>query len=224
MPNHPGRRHAPAGKEAVTWRNLHRDAGRQAYTLIELLVVIAIIAVLIGLLLPAVQKVREAAAHAHCRNNLKQIGLAFHNHHTEYGFFPTGGWEWYTPPTYGGNTPLIGDRQQAGWGFQILPFVRGSNAWRGGPLVAIAALNPVFFCPTRRAPATITYLDEYQPPLTGGNITHALCDYAASDLEGTGVVRQYLPVRIGEITDGTSSTLMVGDRRLNVAYLGGKTG
>jgi prepilin-type N-terminal cleavage/methylation domain-containing protein/prepilin-type processing-associated H-X9-DG protein len=209
---------------------IHRVSARHGFTLIELLVVIAIIGTLIGLLLPAVQKVREAASRVRCANNLKQMGLAFHNHHDTLGYFPTGGWYSYTPPTYANGVPLVGGPQQAGWGFQILPYVEADNTWRGGnattdvqrDLVAIGTTNPLFFCPSRRTPQTVTYGDNYIPLLTGGKITHALCDYAASNKEGTGAVQQFIPVRIGDITDGTTNTLLIGEKRMNRALLGRK--
>jgi hypothetical protein len=87
-------------------------------------------------------------------------------------------------------------------------------------VVAIATPNQVFFCPSRRLPQTVTFLDSYSPPLTSGQLTHALGDYAASNLEGTGVVRRLEPVRFAEILDGTSNTLLVAEKRLNLAFLG----
>jgi prepilin-type N-terminal cleavage/methylation domain-containing protein/prepilin-type processing-associated H-X9-DG protein len=191
------------------------------FTLIELLVVIAILAVLIAVLVPAVQKVRASAARAQCQNNLKQIGLAFHNHHNQFNYFPTGGWDWFCPPTYVNGQPAVGAQQQASWAFQILPYLDAENTWRAGPLIAIATPQPLYFCPLRRGPQTVTYQDEYTPPLTNnGMVTHALGDYAASNWEGTGVVQRYKPNRISDITDGTASTLLVSEKRLNLANLG----
>jgi prepilin-type N-terminal cleavage/methylation domain-containing protein len=193
---------------------------RPGFTLIELLVVCAIAAVLLGLLIPAVQKVRAAADRSRCANNLRQIALACHGHHTALGFFPSGGWDWWTPPNYVGGRPLTGAQQQAGWAFQVLPYLEGDNAQSAGPVAAVAALIPVYFCPARRAPQAVTFDDEYSPPLTGGPLAHGLCDYAAANLEGTGVVRQYRPNRIADVTDGTSNTLLVAEKRLNRAALG----
>jgi prepilin-type processing-associated H-X9-DG protein len=108
--------------------------------------------------------------------------------------------------------------------------LEADTTWRGGQatndtdraLVAIGATNKVFFCSSRRGPQTVTYKDNYQPPLTRGLIIHALCDYAASNKEGIGVVRQARATNFASITDGTSNTLMVSDKRLNRRYLGSK--
>jgi type II secretory pathway pseudopilin PulG len=193
-----------------------------AFSLIELLLVVAMVAVLTGLVIPAVQKVRESAERSRCQNNLKQIALSFHSHHTALGYFPSGGWDWSTPPNYSKpGQPELGADQHAGWGFQILPYLGAEDLWRANVKVAIATPNQVFFCPTRRSPQTRAYLDEYSPPLIGGQeIVHAFCDYAASNLDGNGVVQHINPVRISEVTDGLSSTLLAGDKRLNLAHLG----
>jgi prepilin-type N-terminal cleavage/methylation domain-containing protein/prepilin-type processing-associated H-X9-DG protein len=112
----------------VLWRRFWRRPG---FTLIELLVVIAIIAILIGLLLPAVQKVREAAARMQCQNNLKQVGLAIHNFHDTFGYFPTSGSDWHHGVSYNaGGTAYNGDLQTAGWLYQILPYIEQENMFR----------------------------------------------------------------------------------------------
>jgi prepilin-type N-terminal cleavage/methylation domain-containing protein/prepilin-type processing-associated H-X9-DG protein len=197
-----------------------RQGRPRAFTLLELLIVIAIIGVLVGLLLPAAQKVRETANRTSCQNHLKQFGLAFQAHHDQHGFFPSGGWDWSTPPNYDGGAPLVGADQKGGWGFQILPFIEADAVWRAGAVEAIGTPNKLFFCPTRRDPQVLTYPDGYTPLLTGGDLDHALCDYAVSNLEGTGVVRQYKPRRISDVTDGTSHTILAGEKRLNLAELG----
>jgi prepilin-type N-terminal cleavage/methylation domain-containing protein len=215
------------------------SSARRGFTLIELLVVIAIIAILIGLLLPAVQKVREAAARMSCQNNLKQLGLAMHNYHDANGTLPTGG------PKDAGVLYLIG------WPARLFPYFEQDNRlrtiesftpnalmtvmpWRldtaphnGGHPIYTDSIK-VFTCPSSELGDKSP--DSYNAP----SIPAIRCKdqgalhyraIAGSDtvglIQGTwgrhqwyttsGVVYPKSQVALPQISDGTSNTLMFGE-------------
>ena len=206
----------------------NRKAG---FTLIELLVVIAIIAVLVGLLVPAVQKVREAANSLQCRNNLKQIGLAIHNHHDLLGTLPDGGEHYYFQRTkdISGN-PRITPFQNWGLFYQILPYIEQQNLWLDPSDQIIENTQvKIYQCPSRDNPRKRS-----NPWGLGGNTV--MGDYAGNGgLDTTGykwgilgngkdgvIVRRpdgsgdrSSSLRLTGITDGTSNTMMVGEKLFN---------
>jgi prepilin-type N-terminal cleavage/methylation domain-containing protein/prepilin-type processing-associated H-X9-DG protein len=123
---------------------------RLGLTLIELLVVLAIVAVLIALLLPAVQKAREGAARARCQNNLKQIGLAFHAHHDALQFFPDAGGVYNGLRSKTNGAPNVAPHQEWGWAYQLLPYLEQGTVWND-PSDATAARAQIvtYRCPSR---------------------------------------------------------------------------
>ena len=135
---------------------LVRSSRRLAFTLVELLVVIAIIAILMALLVPAVQKVRESANVTQCRNNMHQIGVAMNNVHAVNRAFPTGGWGWNWIGVPGKGT---GPGQPGGWIFNILPYIeQGALVSPPSGVTIQTAMTkmiqtpiPTVNCPTRRS-------------------------------------------------------------------------
>jgi prepilin-type N-terminal cleavage/methylation domain-containing protein/prepilin-type processing-associated H-X9-DG protein len=189
---------------------------RSAFTLIELLVVIAIIAILIALLLPAVQKVREAAARTACQNNLKQIGLAFHNYHTARGMLP---------PGYSASAQFPDTTPGWGWATHILPYLEQDSVYRQidlhQPVQTQSAIQTVikqYLCPSDLVPVgAFAVVDATLTPLCSA----APSSYAATvgddasevdDPDGNGVFFRNSQIRLTDISDGTSTTVLAGDR------------
>ena len=187
-----------------------RFARPHGFTLVELLVVIAIIGILIGMLLPAVQAVREASRRTQCANNLRQIGLALHNHHSALQEFPIGTVEWRPFP----GTDLT--KRQLAWSAYLLPYLEQQNLSDQLDLtqafdaadnrLAAATVLSVYLCPS-----TIRETDH--PEGRGG------CDYGGifgerisspnNPPKGTMLIDQAISIR--DITDGASNTLIVSE-------------
>ena len=208
---------------------------RQGFTLIELLVVIAIIAILIGLLLPAVQKVREAAARMSCSNNLKQIGLALHNYHGANGVFPPGGAQEQVP--FGPGNPGNHNAWGSSWMVYILSYVEQDNlfnrwqftnnsgAFNGNNNTAASGLViKTYFCPSSPLPqlnavrlstaATANYVGISGaapgtiPGYTETRVNNLSCGGVIS---GGGILVPNAQLRMTDLLDGTSNTIAVSE-------------
>ena len=198
-----------------------KPSTRSGFTLVELLVVIAIIAILIALLVPAVQKVRAAAQRVQCENNLKQIGLAIHNYYSARKVFPAA----YT---------ATGLNQGWGWGATILPYLEQGPLYQsagvqnqvfGLPLkLGIASPNQwtqtqleVFRCPSNPAPGlndqrSLFATSNYRA-VAGPNPNYDLI-FIVNDDKG-GVMYQNSRTKFEHITDGSSNTLLIGECTLD---------
>lgn len=203
---------------------------RRAFTLIELLVVIAIIAVLIGLLLPAVQKVREAANRTQCANNLKQLGISLHSFHDNYKAFPASGWTTAGPGNPAG--------MYVGWRALTLPFIEQENLqklydfnvnwWEGTNPTAGAVPVRTYQCPSvpERRDVLSAVAKTPRPAMTFANPI-APTDFEAIMGVQPGSINPHSPAipytsanrfsvmsrnsktRMGDIGDGTAQTIMV---------------
>jgi prepilin-type N-terminal cleavage/methylation domain-containing protein/prepilin-type processing-associated H-X9-DG protein len=192
----------------------HPTLRRGAFTLIELLVVMAIIATLIGLLLPAVQKVREAAYKIKCANNLKQIGTATYNYISVTSLLPSGGLpnasmspivSRFGATATATSAPVTGFAQNWGWGYQLLPYLDQQNLWATPPpptgqdAAILGMALPVFSCPSRREPTVYTVGSYSQFLFDYAGNAGLLSKYAATPPNSAAsglIVPQFVPVPV----------------------------
>ena len=180
---------------------------RAAFTLVELLVVIAIIGILVGLLLPAVQAVRESARRMQCQNNLHQIGIALHNYHAAFRKLPPGGIE-VRPETPGG--------KQIAWSAMVLPFLEQSAAYSridfsysfDHPLNRDVAATPIetYLCPST---ARLDVLTRGMGATDYGGIYGERI--VSTNVPPRGVLIHDRAIRFRDITDGLTRTLMISE-------------
>jgi prepilin-type N-terminal cleavage/methylation domain-containing protein len=213
----------------MTLKGQIRCIGRRGFTLIEMLVVIAIIGVLIALLLPAVQKVRETAARVKCKNNLHQLGLALLNHWTIHRYLPTNGGKKDGQPisvstdgnVWGlGNPNLSGKDQTGSWAYAILPYMEQENIYKtpvaNGPQGGQAAEMKTYMCPSRgRQQVQVAVSPEpvYGKVLDNKGINPwSKIDYVANRkvIDNRGATN--MPMSLTDISDGTSNTVLAGEK------------
>jgi prepilin-type processing-associated H-X9-DG protein/prepilin-type N-terminal cleavage/methylation domain-containing protein len=189
----------------------------RGFTIPELLVVAAVVGATLGLLIPALQKVRAAAARQTCANNLKQIAVAFHRHHDVMGRLPAGGWHVHpaeAPRQANPFAPTPRDREGSwSWAYLLLPYMEQGSLFATTDTTRVQS-TPVraHYCPARRSVAA-----------SGGL---AKTDYAANagtaEAGGDGTVAPspVRPIVLADVLDGTAATVLVAEKRLNAAALG----